>query len=97
VTLNLPFEDWTGVFGVEWLTGALLDPLTHHVHILEMNGGSYRLEQSRARRREGGKQAGSDPAYGLEISGTDDRRYQPHHVRHAIAQWPGFAPPLTLV
>ena len=31
------------VFGSERLTGALLDRLTHHVHILEMNGDSYRL------------------------------------------------------
>ncbi len=30
-----------------WLTGALLDRLTHHVHILEMNGESYRLKQAR--------------------------------------------------
>ena len=29
------------------LTGALLDRLTHHVHILEMNGESYRLKGSR--------------------------------------------------
>ena len=29
------------------LTGALLDRLTHHVHILEMNGESYRLKHSR--------------------------------------------------
>ena len=29
---------------------ALLDRLTHHVHILEMNGESYRLNQSRQRR-----------------------------------------------
>ena len=36
--------------GDERLTGALLDRLTHHVHILEMNGPSYRLAQSRARR-----------------------------------------------
>ena len=34
------------------LTGALLDRLTHHVHILEMNGESYRLKQSKARRRK---------------------------------------------
>ena len=50
VTSNLPFEDWTSVFGSERLTGALLDRLTHHVHILEMNGDSYRLKQSKARR-----------------------------------------------
>ena len=43
VTTNLPFDDWTEVFGSERLTGALLDRFTHHVHILEMNDESYRL------------------------------------------------------
>ena len=47
VTTNLPFDEWTEVFGSERLTGALLDRLTHHVHILEMNGESYRLKDSR--------------------------------------------------
>ena len=47
VTTNLPFDEWTQVFGSERLTGALLDRLTHHVHILEMNGDSYRLRGSR--------------------------------------------------
>lgn len=46
VTSNLPFEEWTSVLGSERLTGALLDRLTHHVHILTMNGDSYRLKQS---------------------------------------------------
>ena len=39
-------------FGAERLTGALLDRLTHHVHILEMNGDSCRLGESRARKAE---------------------------------------------
>ena len=47
ITTNLPFEEWTEVFGSERLTGALLDRLTHHVHILELNGESYRLKRSR--------------------------------------------------
>ena len=47
VTTNLPFDEWTEVFSSERLTGALLDRLTHHVHILEMNGESYRLKRSR--------------------------------------------------
>ena len=47
VTSNLPFDEWTENFGSERLTGALLDRLTHHVNILEMNGDSFRLKQSR--------------------------------------------------
>ena len=54
VTTNLPFDEWTEVFGSERLTGALLDRLTHRVHILEMNGESYRLRRSR-------ENAGSQP------------------------------------
>jgi len=41
----------TSVFASERLTGALLDRLTHHVHIPEMNGDSYRLKQSKHRPR----------------------------------------------
>jgi IstB-like ATP binding protein len=51
VRSNLPFEEWTSVFQSQCLTGALLDRLTHHVHILKLNGKSYRLKQSKARRR----------------------------------------------
>ena len=51
VTSNLPFDEWTKIFGSERLTGALLDRLTHHVHILEMNGESYRLNQSQKWRK----------------------------------------------
>ena len=51
VTSNLPFDEWTGIFGAERLTGALLDRLTHHVHILEMNGDSYRLKASRRQKQ----------------------------------------------
>jgi len=50
VTSNLPFDEWTAAFGDERLTRALLDLLTHHVHILEMNAPSYRLAQSHKRR-----------------------------------------------
>ena len=51
ITSNLPFDEWTETFGTERLTGALLDRLTHHVHILELNGQSFRLNHSRARNK----------------------------------------------
>ena len=51
LTSNLPFDEWTEIFGSERLTGALLDRITHHVHILEMNGESYRLKHSKKKKR----------------------------------------------
>jgi DNA replication protein DnaC len=60
VTSNLPFDEWTSVFGSERLTGALLDRLTHHVHILEMNGDSYRLNQSKRSSRRAGPGSPAD-------------------------------------
>ncbi len=62
VTSNLPFEDWTSVLRSERLTGALLDRLTHHVHILTMNGDSYRLKQSAGQRRAAAARAEQNQA-----------------------------------
>jgi DNA replication protein DnaC len=50
ITSNLPFDERTEIFGSERLTGALLDRITHDVHILEMNSDSYRLKPSRRKR-----------------------------------------------
>lgn len=52
LTTNLPFENWTEVLGNERLTGALLDRLTHRVHILEANGESYRLKAAKKRSKK---------------------------------------------
>jgi DNA replication protein DnaC len=60
ITTNLPFENWTEVCGSERLTGAMLDRLTHKVHIIEANGASYRLEQSRKRLARQKKRAGQN-------------------------------------
>ena len=51
VTSNLTFGDWNQVFQGERMTAALLDRLTHHCHILEMTGESYRFRQSAKRQR----------------------------------------------
>ena len=46
ITTNLPFTEWTTVFGNERLTAALLDRLTHRCRILEFRADSFRLKQS---------------------------------------------------
>jgi DNA replication protein DnaC len=51
VTTNLPFEEWTSILQSERLTGALLDRLTHRVHILPIQEDSYRLAQSKNRKQ----------------------------------------------
>jgi DNA replication protein DnaC len=51
VTTNLSFESWVEVMGSERLTGALLDRLTHRVHIVEANGESFRLRESKRRQK----------------------------------------------
>ena len=57
---SAPFDEWTSVFGSERLTGALLDRLTYHVHILQMNGDSYRLNQSKHRSRRANSDTPAD-------------------------------------
>ena len=51
LTTNLPFEQWTEILVNERLTGALLDRITHRVHIIEANGESFRLKDAKKRRR----------------------------------------------
>ena len=106
VTTNLPFDEWTEVFGSERLTGALLDRLTHHVHILEMNGDSYRLKHSRENAMS---QAPDDPDEAwttpstLSLPSSVTSPLCPINCRQSSCQWytipppqcPIFSPPLT--
>jgi DNA replication protein DnaC len=46
VTTNLPLEEWDTVFKDPAMTVALVDRLTHHCHLVQMNGDSYRFKQS---------------------------------------------------
>ena len=52
------FADWVQVFGDERLTAALLDRLTHHAHIIELIGESYRFRQ---RMHTGEEEVESEP------------------------------------
>lgn len=61
ITTNLPFSQWPQTFGGdERLAGALIDRLTHRVHIVELEGESYRLRHSLERRQHEGGPAGAE-------------------------------------
>jgi DNA replication protein DnaC len=49
ISTNLEFSKWVDFFGDPMLTAALVDRVTHRAHILNMNGDSYRLRESKAR------------------------------------------------
>jgi hypothetical protein len=46
----------------------LRDRLTHHILILELYGDSYRLKQSKTRRRKGRHPAGDGPPSGEAVN-----------------------------
>ena len=57
LTTNLPFADWPQIFAAdERMTGALLDRITHHVHIVAIEGDSFRLKTAKPSKasRKGG-------------------------------------------
>jgi len=47
VTTNLGFDRWEEIFGDPVLTAALVDRLTHKAHLVNMNGDSYRLKETK--------------------------------------------------
>jgi len=52
VTTNLPFSEWPQIFGDERLTGALLDRLTHRVHIMKLKTIITHVKKSRRQTRD---------------------------------------------
>lgn len=57
ITSNLAFSDWGQIFQGERMTAALLDRLTHHCEIFEMNGESYRFRESMKQKKPPRKKA----------------------------------------
>ncbi len=47
ITTNLGFDHWEEIFGDPILTAALVDRLTHKAHLINMNGASYRLKETK--------------------------------------------------
>jgi len=56
ITSNLAFSDWGQIFQGERMTAALLDRLTHHSEIFEMNGESFRFKESIKQKKQSGNQ-----------------------------------------
>lgn len=48
MTSNRAPEEWNEVFGNPLMASAALDRLTHHAHMIEIKGGSYRQKQRKA-------------------------------------------------
>ena len=47
ITTNLPFDRWPEIFGDPTLTAAMVDRLTHKAFLINMNGKSYRVKETR--------------------------------------------------
>jgi DNA replication protein DnaC len=47
ISSNLPFSKWEAIFKDPMTTAAAIDRVVHHSVILELNIGSYRMEQAR--------------------------------------------------
>ncbi len=48
ITSNLSFDKWNDTFGKDpVLTAALLDRLTHKAYLVNMNGESYRMKETK--------------------------------------------------
>lgn len=48
ITTNLSFDRWNEIFQDPVMTAAMIDRLTHKAYIVNMNGNSYRLKETKA-------------------------------------------------
>jgi DNA replication protein DnaC len=61
ITSNLVFSEWDRIFKDPMTTAAAIDRLVHHSVILEMTGGSIRIEQAQSDRTAQGATTQSNP------------------------------------
>lgn len=47
ITTNLSFDRWNEVFNDTVLTAALIDRMTHNSYVINMNGDSYRIKETK--------------------------------------------------
>ena len=53
ISTNLEFFKWTELFPDPMLTAVMIDRITHRSHILDMNGTSYRLAETKKLQSKG--------------------------------------------
>jgi DNA replication protein DnaC len=53
ITSNLVFSEWDKIFKDPVTTAAAIDRLVHHSIILELDGGSYRMEHAKSKKQKG--------------------------------------------
>ncbi len=68
ITSNLAFGDWGEVFPNQRAAGVLIDRLTHHCHIIEMYGDSFRFKQGLSQREKNPPSAPKNPDTKIEPS-----------------------------
>jgi DNA replication protein DnaC len=47
ITTNLSFDRWSEIFGDPVLTAAMVDRITHRAYLINMNGKSYRVKETK--------------------------------------------------
>ena len=47
ITTNLSFERWGEIFQDPVMTAAMIDRLAHQAYIVNMNGNSYRMKETK--------------------------------------------------
>lgn len=82
VTSNLKFDRWPEVLGDHTMAGALVDRLTHHAHIIPVNGESYRFRESLRRLGSAGDGDRSDGEDALDAAAQPS----PGRRRKTLAQ-----------
>ena len=91
ITSNLVFSEWDRIFKDPMTTAAAVDRLVHHSVILEMTGGSIRIEQAQSDRAA----QGAATQINLDITTSSARNAAPTALAPATTTPATATPPTT--
>ena len=75
ITSNLVFNEWVDVFKDVRLTGALVDRVARHAHVLDMSGTSYRFKETKDWLQKKQRTKSSMPKNEMENDNYDENCY----------------------